>query len=131
MSLKTFIIDGNNFSDLQSFYNEVVNVLTKDFADKFGRNMNAFDDILMGGFSKFEYQEAITLIWKNVEKSKIDLGWPETIKYIEDKLKKCHPSNIKSVENDLKLAKEGKGQTLFEIIVDRIKKQKHIQFIVQ
>jgi len=71
MSLKTFIIDGNNFSDLQSFYNEVVNVLTKDFADKFGRNMNAFDDILMGGFSKFEYQEAITLIWKNVEKSEI------------------------------------------------------------
>jgi RNAse (barnase) inhibitor barstar len=131
MSLKTLVINGNNFSDLQSFYDETVNVLTVDFADKFGRNMNAFDDILLGGFRKFEYQETINLIWKNAEKSKKDLGWPETIKYIEDKLKKCHPSNIKSIENDLKLAKEGKGQTLFEIIVDRIKKQKHIQFIVQ
>lgn len=131
MSPKTFIINGNNFSDLQGFYDEVVNVLTKNFTDKFGRNMNAFDDILLGGFCKFEYQEKIIFIWKNAKKSQKDLGWPETIKYIENKLKRCNSRNLKSIENDLKLAKEGKGQTLFEIIVDKIKKQKHIKFVVQ
>src|SRR5580704_12713647 len=109
MGPKTFIINGSNFSNLKSFYGEVVNVLTKDFADKFGQNMNAFDDILLGGFCKFEYQEPIILIWKNAEKSKNDLGWPETIKYIEDKLNDCHPNNIESVKKDLQLAKEGKG----------------------
>lgn len=131
MSFKTFIVNGNNFLDLQSFYDEVVNVLTEDFADKFGRNMNAFDDILLGGFGKFEHQENITLIWKDIEKSKKDLGWPETIKYVEGKLKTCHPTNIESVKNDLKLAKEFKGQTLFEIIIAKIKRQKHIQFVFQ
>lgn len=43
------------------------------------------------------------------------------------KLKTCHPTNIKSVKDDLYLAQQHKGQTLFELIVDIIRTHQHIE----
>ena len=39
-----------------------------------GRNLDAFNDVLRGGFEVFEYEENINMTWKNSEKSKKDLG---------------------------------------------------------
>ncbi len=36
--------------------------------------MNAFRDILQGGFGAFEYEEEIELIWREPEKARRDLG---------------------------------------------------------
>lgn len=47
------------------------------------------------------------------------------------KLKTCHPSNIDSVKTDLELAKGHVGQTLFEIIVEIISEQHHIELVLQ
>jgi len=101
MSSKTFTIDGNNFSDMPGFYNEVEKVLTKDLNWKIGRNLNAFNDVLWGGFGRFENEESIILIWKNSEKSRKELG----------------------VAND--------GESFFEILTGYIKKKPHIQLIMQ
>jgi RNAse (barnase) inhibitor barstar len=68
---KRFIIDGNKFSDLNGFYDEVQKVLTDNF-EGFGRNLDAFNDILRGGFGKFD-DENITIIWKHSKKSKREL----------------------------------------------------------
>jgi RNAse (barnase) inhibitor barstar len=73
MERKTFILDGDNFSDLEEFYFEVEKVLTKDFKG-FGRNLDAFNDVLRGGFGRFEYEELITIILLNTNKSKKELG---------------------------------------------------------
>ncbi|MFX1395853.1 MAG: barstar family protein [Promethearchaeota archaeon] len=84
-----FVIDGNNFKTLEVFYDEVQEVLTDNFTG-FDRNLDAFDDILLGRFGKFEYKEPIKIAWKNSHKSRIDLGFPETIKYFKKiKLKRC------------------------------------------
>ncbi len=72
--MKTFILDGNNFSDMEGFYCEIDKLLTKNLQWKTGHNLNAFNDLLRGGFNVHEYNEPITIRWINYEKSKKDLG---------------------------------------------------------
>lgn len=72
--MKTITINGNNFSDLNSFYDEVEKVLILDLTFKMGRNLNAFNDVLRGGFRVVEYEEPYKLIWLNLNKSEKDLG---------------------------------------------------------
>lgn|SRR4030095_391686 len=120
------ILDGNNFSSLAEFYDEIQNKLTKNLGWEIGRNLDAYNDVLRGGFGVYEYEESFNLLWKNSEKSKRHLGYPETIKYLEKKLETCHPTNISFVKNDLQEAKKGNGKTLFEILVDIIHEHKHI-----
>jgi RNAse (barnase) inhibitor barstar len=60
---KEFEIDGEEFSDLKGFYQ----VIGQQLVDKneWGKNWNALNDILIGGFIKTEYGEPFKLIWKN------------------------------------------------------------------
>lgn len=83
MSKQIIIIEGNNFSDLDGFFNEIDRVLTKNLDWQTGHNFNAFNDLLRGGFGVHDYEEPITLIWKNAGKSKNDLG----LKARENRLK--------------------------------------------
>jgi len=104
MNNKVFIFNGNNFDTLDGFYDEVERVLTKDLDWKIGRNLNAFDDVLCGGFGAFEYEEAINIIWENSTKSNSDLGYP---------------------------ANKREGQTVFDIIIEIIKDHKHINLTLR
>ena len=72
--MKTFILDGNNFSNMEGFYHEINQLLTKNIQWKTGYNLNSFNDLLRGGFNVHEYREPITIRWINYEKSKKDLG---------------------------------------------------------
>ena len=81
---KQLEIDGNSFSDLAGFYDEVERKLTKDLDFKIGRNLDAFNDVLSGGFCVHDVNEEIVLRWKNSEKSKSDLGFDETVKNLEE-----------------------------------------------
>ena len=74
MKQKIAIIDGVNFTDLVTFYDEVDRVLTKDVNFKTGHNLDAFNDILCGDFGVFSYNETLKLIWTNFSKSRKDLG---------------------------------------------------------
>ena len=95
---KTLIIDGNNFSDMDSFYDEIEDKFTTNLSWRIGRNLDAFNDLLMGGFNVFEYEENINVVWtsfsksqENIGKSKID-GLVEIIsnhKHIEFKTDKA------------------------------------------
>ncbi len=67
-------INGDNFSDLETFYDEIDRVLTKDLNWKTGHNLDAFNDLLRGGFGIFEYGEPVTILWTNFSKSKQTLG---------------------------------------------------------
>lgn len=74
MEQKIAIINGDNFSDLETFYNEVDRVLTKKLNFKTGHNLDAFNDILCGDFGVFSYNETLKLIWTNFSKSRKNLG---------------------------------------------------------
>jgi hypothetical protein len=131
MSKKTILLDGNEFSTLASFYSAVENALTKDLGWDIGRNLNAFNDVLRGGFGVHDYEESVRLVWLHSDKSRKDLGWAETVKYLSAMLTTCHPSNIESVKKDLVLAESHAGKTLFELIVDIIERHGHIELSLQ
>ena len=125
--MKIIELDGQQFSNLEEFYNEIERCFTKNLDWKIGRDLDALNDVLQGGFGIHSYYEPISIIWKNSIKSKIDFGYTETVKYFKSKLTTCHPSNRDNVRNDLELAVQEKGVTLFDIIIELIQEHKHIK----
>ena len=71
--MKEFILDGNNFDNLEGFYDEIDKLFTKDLKWKTGHNYDAFNDLLHGGFGVFD-EGPILIKWLNYKKSKKDLG---------------------------------------------------------
>lgn len=110
-------IDGARFHDLAGFMDEIARLPEPDVY--WGRNLDAFNDVLRGGFGTPE--GGFVLRWVNSERSRATLGFPETIRWLEQKIRRCHPSNVPSVEADLRAAREGQGQTLFDILVEIIR----------
>jgi RNAse (barnase) inhibitor barstar len=131
MSRKTILFDANRFSTLASFYQEVENTCTKDLGWSIGRNLDAFNDVLWGGFGVHDYEEPVQLIWLHSDKSRQDLGWTETINYLTAKLTTGPSSTAASANRDLVLAETHTGKTLFEIIVDIIKEHGHIELYLK
>ena len=80
---KTVVINGDNLTDLESFYTEIDRVCTNGLNWKTGHNLNALNDILRGGFGVYEYEEPIVLKWINFEKSKIALGKEQVLWVLE------------------------------------------------
>jgi RNAse (barnase) inhibitor barstar len=58
--MKTYEIDGSRFATLDEFYDELDRVLD---LSPWGRNLDAFNDILRGGFGTPD--ERFVLHWKN------------------------------------------------------------------
>ncbi len=119
------VIQGDHFSSLEGFYEEVSSVLMKDTDWKVG-TLDGFDDILYGGFGVFENKEEIEILWKDSQKSKKDLGLKATQEFYENKIRQGKPFNIELIQQKLNDLNEGKGQTLFEILVEIIESHTNI-----
>lgn len=115
--MKTYRIDGEQFSTLEEFYEEVSRVLVPGVY--WGRNLDAFNDILRGGFGTPD--EGFTLIWENSETSKRRLGYSETVRQLRQRLEHCHPSNRQSVKAQLRDAENYGGETVFDWLVEIIR----------
>ena len=119
------VINGGHFSSLEGFYEEASNVLMKETDWKVG-TLDGFDDILYGGFGVFENKEEIEIIWKESLKSKEDLGLQTTQEFYENKIRQGKPFNIELIQQKLDDLTEGKGQTLFDILVEIIESHSNI-----
>ncbi|MBI2900842.1 MAG: barstar family protein [Planctomycetes bacterium] len=107
------VIDGSRFDDLEGFYDEVARQLVPDAT--WGRNLDAFNDILRGGFGTPE--GGFVLHWKNAARSRRVLGHAETAAWLRQGMSRIHPSNVPEWEARLARALVGKGETLFDILV--------------
>jgi Barstar (barnase inhibitor) len=114
--LPEFVLDGTAFDDLAGFFSAITRTLG---LGRWGRNLDAFNDILRGGFGTPE--GGFILRWASSGISAQRLGWPETIRFTEAMLATCHPSNIPRVQADLAAARRGQGPTLFDIITSIIR----------
>ena len=113
----TYIIDGKRFITLEEFYDEISRVVIPGAA--WGRNLDAFNDILRGGFGTPD--GGFVLRWANSDVSRERLGYAETIRQLEKRLQKCHPSNRTDVALDLEKAKRDQGSTVFDWLIDIIR----------
>jgi len=116
MTKAVYEIDGRNFGTLEEFYDLVSRVLIP--GAKWGHNLDAFNDILRGGFGTPE--AGFILRWKNSKVSRERLGYPETVRQLELRLGRCHPSNRDWVRGDLKQAQNNVGPTVFDWLVEII-----------
>jgi len=111
-------IDGAKFSTLEEFYDEISRVLI--LGANWGHNLDAFNDILRGGFGTPE--EGFVLCWKNSQLSRERLGYPETVRQLSSRLTKCHRSNRTMVAGELEEAKRENGPTVFDWLLEIIAK---------
>jgi hypothetical protein len=116
MAKALYEIDGNDFSTLEEFYDVVTRVLIPGAV--WGHNLNAFNDILRGGFGTPE--GGFVLRWTNSAVSRQRLGYPETVRQLERRMACCHPSNRKAVSEDLEKARQGTGPTVFDWLIEII-----------
>ncbi|UKB81371.1 ribonuclease inhibitor [Chryseobacterium sp. MEBOG07] len=122
---KMIVINGGHFSSLGGFYEEISNVLMKDTDWKVG-TLDGFDDILYGGFGVIDGKEEIEIVWKESQKSKEDLGFDTTREFYENKIRQGKPFNIELIQQKLDELTEGKGQTLFDILIEIIESHTNI-----
>jgi RNAse (barnase) inhibitor barstar len=117
MAKAMYEIDGCDFATLQEFYDVVSRVLIP--GAEWGQNLNAFNDILRGGFGTPE--GGFVLRWSNSAVSRKRLSYPETVLQLERRLTRCHASNRPSVSEDLERARQGLGPTVFDWLVEIIR----------
>jgi RNAse (barnase) inhibitor barstar len=114
--MKTYEIDGERFSTLNEFYDEIESVMQ---LAQWGRNLDAFNDILRGGFGTPE--EGFSIRWKNHTVSKERFGYVATARQLELQLAHCHPTRRASILEELEAAKAQRGETMFDWLVDIIR----------
>ena len=115
------LINGGHFSDLEGFYEEISHLFLKNEDWKVG-TLDGFDDILYG----FEGE----IIWKDSDKSREDLGFELTKEFYENKIRQGKPFNVKLIQQKLGDLMDGKGQTLFEILIEIIESHQNIKLIL-
>jgi RNAse (barnase) inhibitor barstar len=116
MAKPVYEINGHDFATLQQFYEVVSRVLIP--GAEWGHNLDAFNDILRGGFGTPE--GGFVLRWKNSALSRERLGYPETVRQLERSLTRCHPTNRQSVGEDLERARREVDSTVFDWLVEII-----------
>ena len=113
---RTYEIDGKNFDSLDGFYDEFSRKVIP--GAEWGRNLDAFNNVLFGGFGT--PVGGFTLVWRNSEISRQRLSHPETVNYLREKLASCHSTLKETVRRELEAAEQGRGQTIFEKLVEII-----------
>ncbi|REC40874.1 ribonuclease inhibitor [Chryseobacterium sp. 5_R23647] len=118
---KMTVINGGHFSNLEGFYEEISQLFMKDEDWKVG-TLDGFDDILYG--------VETDIVWENSQKSKEDLGFDLTKEFYENKIKQGKPFNVQLIQQKLDELIAGKGQTLFEILIEIIESHQKIELIL-
>jgi RNAse (barnase) inhibitor barstar len=113
---KEYVLDGSRITSLEAFYDQVSERLIP--GANWGRNLDAFNDILRGGFGTPE--EGFVLRWTDSEVSRASLSHVETVRQLEKRLEHSDPSNREGVRADLIQAQKGQGTTVFDWLVEII-----------
>ncbi|MEV7602412.1 barstar family protein [Kitasatospora sp. NPDC089797] len=116
----TYVIDGEKIGNLEDFWDVAGRALGAD--GYFGRNLDAFADCLGGGYGTPDDGDYV-IEWRHHEASRRSLGYPETVRQLERRAARAHPTNRAQVTAELAAARAGRGPTVFDWLVDIIEQQ--------
>ncbi len=108
-------IDGERIQDTDDFYT-IIGESVNGPGGYFGRGLDSLNDCLRGGFGTPD-DRAFSFVWTNSQSSRAALGYPETVRQLERRLARCHPSNRPRVQQEIASAVRGEGRTAFDWIV--------------
>ncbi|GAA4790953.1 hypothetical protein GCM10023231_18590 [Olivibacter ginsenosidimutans] len=129
--MKQFVLNGYHIHDIPTFYEEVNRVFMQEADWKLGESLDAFNDLLYGGFGALAGNEPFQLIWRNFEQNKQDLGKALTQAYYQKKLEQPAVFNTPFFTKQLDDLNKGKGKTYFDIILEIISSHTHIELVAQ
>jgi RNAse (barnase) inhibitor barstar len=118
--MRRFVLDGRRIRTFDEFFDEVSRVLIP--GRTWGRNLDAFDDILRGGFGTPE--EGFVLVIESAQQLRTALGHAATADRWRSLLTEgvVHPTNRDRVDERISEAEAGRGPTLFDELVEIIRK---------
>lgn len=116
MTKTIYTIDGTKFSTLQGFAEHLSSILLENY--RWDGNLDAFNDLLRGGFGT--PTDGFIIQWKHSALSREHLGYAETIKWLEECIEHCHPTNIPHLRESLAQAKAQRALTLFDMLIEII-----------
>lgn len=108
--MKEYIIDGNKFSTYESAYIEIKSVLSEGKENK----VLSIREIV----KKYINTDNDTIIWINSSKSKKDLGYKETVKFLKKRLQTVPFHELVLTLQEIKKAEEFTGPTMFDKIIE-------------
>ena len=118
--MKQYILNGKKFNDLDGFFVEFGKMVNGD-GGYFGRNLDAFDDCLFGGFGM---ENPCVIIWQNCSVSKMRLGHDILLNWCQERIHKkeyLDEDGLKYLTARQEDAKNLVGPTMFDVIVEGIK----------
>jgi hypothetical protein len=115
--LKEYVLDGSKVTSLEAFFDQISDTLIPGAF--WGRNLDAFNDILRGDFGT--PPKGFIFRWTHSDASRASLGYAETVRQLEKRLERCHPTNRDLVRADLSQARQGTGATVFDWLVEIIR----------
>ena len=83
-----------------------------------GQSLDALDDLLYGGFGAAQATQLFRLEWKNMDKSRHDLGLKATRQWLLNKLDHPEHFNAELIRKQLNALDRGEGSTFFEIVME-------------
>lgn len=128
--IKELILDGDRIQDIPSFYDEVNRVFMQDADFILGRSLDAFNDVLYGGYGAIRGNEPIRLRWLSYEKNRKDLGVETTIAFYRAKLERPDVFNQEWSRGKLEELERGVGKTYMDILLEIIGGHPNIQLVV-
>jgi RNAse (barnase) inhibitor barstar len=92
---EVYVLDGERIGSLEDFWTVVGRAM--GCGGYFGTNLDAFADCLSDGFGTPEDGD-FTVIWRAHKHSQAALGYPETVRRLQLRLERCHPTNRERVQ---------------------------------
>lgn len=127
--VKRMEIQGNLINDIASFYEEINRVFMIGESWTMDQSLDAFDDLLYGGYSSLQGAPSIELVWHHMDHSRNALGYHTTRDYYLEKLRPGSPYNKKLFEEKLAALENGRGETYFDTIMSILAQHPGIRVI--
>ncbi|WP_312706174.1 barstar family protein [Stenotrophomonas sp.] len=111
-------IDGSAIRDIPSFHAEINRVFMSGEDWQLGPSLDALDDLLYGGYGALAGHATATVLWRDIERSRVALGVEATLAWLEAKLQQPGTFNADLIGRQRAALERGEGQTYFEIIME-------------
>ena len=127
--IKTLIMEGASITGIYSFYAEINRVFMTNEEWKIGQSLDAFNDLLYGGFGEVPAGAPLRLIWRNIEVAERSLGKDATSEFYFAKLNNPTVYNAAFAKEKLDELERGEGQTFYQIVREIIADHPAIELV--
>ena len=94
-----------------------------------GHSLDAFDDLLYGGYGAIAGREPVTLVWQGYDGSRAALGHEATRAFLQEKLRQPTVYDVALIGRQIDALESGTGQTYAEIIASIIADHDNIMLV--